>query len=664
MGAASIGLSVLASAQLFVASAPSAAVARDPVLLRSASGEVAAHLQLDPPPGERPTWTLDFRGARLFEGSAFGLVAADVGELLADSECVAVATEARDEVVAIPFGKASRTRDRHHELCATLRSAAGVAVTLRVRCYDDAFAFRYELGEATPGFPRLRLVEESTTFRPTAGWTVYPQVLEHHRTSHEHEVLRMDVAQLAPGSLVDLPLTFERMDGPCFAITEAALRRYAGLALRCGEPGRGLTAALSPGGDGVKVEGALPCVTPWRVVLLGQRPGALLESNVIHCLNDPPAFDAEWVRPGKLTWPWWNGYLFDAAPGAPILSLETSQRHVDFCADAGIAFHAYIADEADSPWYHQGKPGLFPGPETDATRVRDGLPLLEVRTYAESKGVGLWTWVHHGAVRGRTDDVFAALARHGFRGVMVDFLDRDDQETVEFCEEVLAAAARHHVLVHFHGVPKPTGLSRTYPNLMNHEGALNLEYLKWSARCTPEHTLRVLFTRHLAGPLDYHLGGFRAALRERFEARHVGPEVLGTRCHHLALYVCIDNPAPMVADRPGAYVGAPGFDFLRDVPTWWDETRVLRGEIGELLVTARRKGADWYLGGVRAGAARDLELPLGFLGAGEVECTLWRDADEADPNALVREERALSRDGVLAVRIGTDGGFVARLRPR
>ena len=193
---------------------------------------------------------------------------------------------------------------------------------------------------------------------------------------------------------------------------------------------------------------------------------------------------------------------------------------------------------------------------------------------------------------------------------MVDFFDHDDQETVEFAEQIAQAAARHRILIQLHGVWKPTGWERTYPHVVNHEGALNFEYLKWSDRCTPEHTLRLAFTRLIAGPMDYHLGGFRAVRRSDFKPRDVSPNVLGTRGQMLAMYVCFDNPNPMLADDPAAYEDQPGFDFLKLVPTWWDETRVLSTEIGALLVTARRKGQTWYIGGMSAGPPRDLELPL------------------------------------------------------
>jgi alpha-glucosidase len=343
-----------------------------------------------------------------------------------------------------------------------------------------------------------------------------------------------------------------------------------------------------------------------------------------------------------------------------------AKRYIDFCARNGITIHSITSTEGvTSPWYHQSIEGVAPGPDTDVTRPREGFDLPAIRQYAESKNVRLWTWVHQAALKGRVEEAFAAFAKMGWSGMMVDFFDHDDQATVEFAEEILAAAARHKILIHLHGVWKPTGLERTYPNLMNHEGALNLEYLKWSERCTPEHTLLMLFTRHLAGPTDYHLGGFRAVPRDRFEARHVAPLVLGTRCHMLAMYVCFDNPAPMIADYPTAYENQPGFDFLQTVPTWWDETRVLRDDIGELLVVARRKGDTWYLGGISARESRELDLPLSFLGTGDYRVTMWRDHPEvsADPNRLVKENIRLTSSDSLKVTIAVDGGFVAELQP-
>ena len=346
--------------------------------------------------------------------------------------------------------------------------------------------------------------------------------------------------------------------------------------------------------------------------------------------------------------------------------LFRSRKYIDFCADNGIPTHSLTSTENTvTPWYHQSKPGTEPGPDTDVTRPRDGFDLARIRQYAESRKVRLWTWVHQGALRGRVEEAFAAFEKMGWSGMMVDFFDHDDQESVEFAESILDAAARHHILIHLHGIWKPTGMERTYPNLMNHEGALNEEYLKWSDWCTPEHNLNMAFTRLIAGPMDYHLGGFRAVPRAQFKPRNVAPNVLGTRGHQLAMYVCFDNPNPMLADFPAAYLGQPGFDFLQQVPTWWDETRVLEGKIGELLITARRKGASWYVGGMSAGKARPMAVSLGFLSRGRYSATLWRDAADAakDPNHLERQERIVSRGDTIRPDVGPDGGFVLALTP-
>ncbi|TAH35495.1 MAG: glycoside hydrolase family 97 protein [Planctomycetota bacterium] len=631
--------------------------------LRSPDGRVAVTVRVPAgEAGELPAWSLRFRGRELVEDGRFGLVLEGGTELFAGAAVDSAVARELDERVAILFGKADHARARARELRLELRAAGGRGLVLVLRAYDDAFAFRYEVGGA-PGEEPLRIAAETTAFDLAGAALVHATWLPHFRTSHEFPVQSTPPEQIPDGQLLDTPLTAEFPGGAALAITEAALRRYAGMSLRReAESGR-LAAALSPRDDGLAVVAAVPLVTPWRVVLVGDGVGALLESNTLYCLNEPPVFDTSWIRPGKLTWPWWNHYLFEAEHSEPILSVESARKHLDWCAANGIAYHAIVADESDTPWYRQGRRGLFPDAETDPTQPRADLDLPAIRKLAGERGVGLWTWVHQAAIRGRVEESFAAFAQLGWSGIMVDFLDRDDQDTVEFAEEVLAAAARHHVLVHFHGMYKPTGWQRTFPHLMNHEGSLNLEYLKWGGACTPEHTLRVVFTRLLAGPMDYHLGGFRAAAPADFQPRNEAPLVLGTRGHMLGLYVCLDNPAPMVADFPAAYRDQPGFDCLREVPTWWDETRVLQAEVGRLLVSVRRRGSVWWLGAIAAGEARVVEVPLKFLPAGEHALRLWRDGAGAaeDPNQLEIEEREVRAGAVLRVLVAPGGGFVARL---
>jgi alpha-glucosidase len=644
-------------------------VSAAPTILYSPDNRLSVQVDM-PAPGcaDTPRWSMMFRGKTILSNCRLSLEVKDAGELLAGVQMRNKHSRSADERVPIHFGKADHAQDRYRETRFVLENRQHWRVAVTFRCYDDAVAFRYEIAKHASE-ELLTVTEEGTSFALAGNPQAYVQYLENYRTSHEHNVIVTSLRDVKADTLLDMPATFAYEDGTTVAITEAALHHFAGMSLM--RPARSVEKAelvcrLTARPDGKKVVRELPAESPWRVVMIGDRAGALLESHVLYCLNAPSVLiDAAWIRPGKMTWSWWNGNLYDGQRGAPILSLTMAKKYIDFCARHGIAYHSIIADETDTPWYRQTKKGVVPGPDTDATRPRADLDLEGIRRYADSKGIGLWTWVHQAALRGRVEAAFAAYEKLGWKGMMVDFLDHDDQDTVEFAEEVLQAAARHHILIHFHGVWKPTGCQRTYPNLMNHEGALNLEYLKWSDRCTPEHNLLMAFTRLLAGPMDYHLGGFRAVPRAQFKPKYIAPNVLGTRCHHLAMYVCFDNPNPMVSDYPGAYENQPGFDFLTEVPTWWDETRALNADVGKVLVTARRRGRTWYVGGMTAKAGQTLAVPLTFLGAESYTARVWKDApaSETNPNHLVTVTIRVRSSDTLQVHVAAGGGFVAKLSP-
>jgi len=640
-------------------------------LIASPDRRLQVSLQL-PAPGttNRPAWSATFQGKLILTNCLLGLQTAADGELFAGVRVVGEHTRSVHQRVKMLFGKADHADDFFQETRLTLETPQHRQFEVSFRCYNDAVAFRYEL-PANSRESSVTVTDETTSFRPAGDPLTYVQYLENDHTSHEHNVTRAHNHELTPGVLMDTPLALAWEDGTYAAITEASLRHYAGMSLRRpadGTPDDELRCSLTPRPDGTKVVRPLPMQTPWRVVLVADHPGALLESGTLYCLNEPSVIgDTSWIKPGKITFSWWNGDLYDGTPGGRILSFEMAKKYIDFCARNGIPTHSLIATEGQPlyPWYHQSTPNVAPGPDTDVTRTRDDFDLPRIRDYARSQNIKLWTWVHQGALRGKVEPAFTAFEQMGWSGMMVDFFDHDDQDSIEHAEAILESAARHHILIHLHGVWKPSGWQRTYPNLMNHECALNLEYLKWSDRCTPEHDLLLAFTRLIAGPMDYHLGGFRAVTRAEFQPHFIAPNVMGTRSRQLAMYVCFDNPNPMIADYPTAYEGQPGFDFLKIVPTWWDETRILEGRPGEILVTARRRGRDWYLGGMAAGQPQTVTLPLAFLGAGAHRVELWRDADDAkvNPNHLTTETLTLTPRDTLKIPVSVDGGFVARLTP-
>jgi alpha-glucosidase len=638
--------------------------------LRSPDGRIQVAFHLPAPNSTAvPSWSASFQGKVCFTNCELSLQTAQAGELMSGVRLVRDDRRSRNERIQVRHGRSSHAEDHFNEARLQFATPGGHRTVVVFRCYNDAIALRYEL-PADGAQTSVTITNEATSFCPTGDPIGHIQYLENFKTSHEHNVTSTEFSRIRKGELLDMPLTLAWKDGTYAAITEAALRRYAGMALMRGGLASGddaLVCQLTPRADGSKVLATPPLKTPWRVVLLADRPGVLLESSTLYCLNSPSEIGStSWIQPGKITFHWWNGDVYDGQPGTPMLSFAMNKRYIDFCSREGIPTHSITSTEGvTTPWYHQSKPGVEPGPDTDVTRPRPDFDLKAIQRYADSKNIRLWTWVHQAALRGRVEEAFAAFQKQGWSGMMVDFFDHDDQDSVEFAESILKAAAEHKLLIQLHGIWKPTGLERTFPNLMNHEGALNLEYLKWSDRCTPEHNLKMAFTRLVAGRMDYHLGGFRAVPRQQFQPKAVAPNVLGTRGHHLAMYVCFDNPNPMVADYPTAYEGQVGFDFLKTVPTWWDETRVLMGQVGEVLVTARRKGRDWYLGGMSAGKPRDLEIPLGFLGKGSFEAEIWKDANDTDtdPNHLVRTSSKVSKEEQLRIRVALDGGFVAKLSP-
>jgi alpha-glucosidase len=294
------------------------------------------------------------------------------------------------------------------------------------------------------------------------------------------------------------------------------------------------------------------------------------------------------------------------------------------------------------------------------------IDLPEVLSYARQKGVRLRLWLHWQAAKTHMRTAFPLYEKWGIEGVMLDFMDRDDQEMVNFLHEAVRLAAQHRLTVTMHGAAKPTGLCRTYPNLLTTEGVLNLEYNKWDSQgVPPEHEVTVPFIRMLAGPLDFHQGSFRHVWPREYEPRNVAPVVKGTRARTLASYVVFENHLPMVADYPAAYRKQPGLEFLGHVPATWDETRVLGGAVGQYITIARRSGQQWYVGSMTDGSPRQLAIPLDFLGPGQFVAEVYADdlAAPDQPSKLIFRRLEVSAGETLRTDLAPAGGHVIRLIP-
>ncbi len=270
-------------------------------------------------------------------------------------------------------------------------------------------------------------------------------------------------------------------------------------------------------------------------------------------------------------------------------------------------------------------------------------------------------WLNWKALDAQMDEALALYEKLGLKGIKVDFMDRDDQEMVDYYHRLLKKAADHHLMVDLHGAYHPTGLIRTYPHFLTQEGVLGAEYNKWSKRVTATHNVTLPFTRMLLGPMDYTPGGMRSVAPAEFQVRYLQPFVQTTRGQGLAMYVVFDSPFACVSDSPEAYDGQDGVDFLRAVPTSWDETRFLAGDIGQYVVVARRKGKDWYVGAMTNEQGRSVQVPLSFLGGGNFDARVWGDA--AAPTSLTVSDRKVSAGDTLTLALAPSGGGAVRLQP-
>jgi alpha-glucosidase len=292
--------------------------------------------------------------------------------------------------------------------------------------------------------------------------------------------------------------------------------------------------------------------------------------------------------------------------------------------------------------------------------------MQQICDYAKKLGVGIRVWVHWAALYPKLDTAFALFEKWGIKGMMVDFMDRDDQEMVNIQTEILQKAAAHHLHIQFHGAYKPTGLSRTYPNEFTREGTLNYEANKWTEEgLSPDHDINMPFTRMLAGSTDYHLGGFRAVPKEKYKTQYTRPLMAGTRCHMLAMYAVLENYLQMVCDYPDAYEGQRGFEFIKEIPTVWDETKVLDAKISEYIAVARRKKNEWYVGIITNHEARQITIPLNFLLSGKYTAEIYTDANDsvANPNHLVTEFKTVTKDETLSLKLVSGGGGVLHFKP-
>jgi alpha-glucosidase len=611
-----------------------------------------------------PSYGVFFRGRPVVLPSRIAIDLVDGPSLGRDVVIEGIWRRIVDETYSQRPGKRSHVVNRCEELTVSLLENAKPARRWEIygRAYNDGAALRYRLA-TQEGAHDIAIAGERIQFRLPDEALAYALPLDSFTTSHEGRYQKTTVGQIPRQWLMALPVLTE-IPGTCWlALAEANLTDHAGMYLaREDDKTAALATKLSPlpGESNVAVRAKLPHDSPWRVIMIADTLERLVESDIVLNLNAPCALaDTSWIRTGKTTFPWWNGFYEANVPFKMGLNTETAKYYIDFCAEAGIPYHS-LDGLGNTAWY--GGP-IVPYEGADITRGVEGLDLREVLRYAAAKGVKIRLWMNWKAAETHMDRAFPLYRDWGVEGVMLDFMDRDDQKMVKFLRRAIETAASNRLTVTLHGVAAPTGLERTYPNLLTSEGVLNLEHNKWDKLGVPPmHELTVVFTRMLAGPLDFHQGSFRGVPFAEFQARNDAPLVMGTPCRMLASYVVLQNHLSMVADYPSAYRGHPALPALVAIPTTWDDTRCLAGKVEELIVIARRSGTDWWLGAMGGRDARELEIALSFLGSGRFRAAIFRDELSA-PARFAKIEQDATPGDVLRIPLAEAGGLLIHFSP-
>ena len=614
--------------------------------------------------GDRVTYSVAHRGRRVLDASPISLTlnAANGARTLGGNDRVRATDtrSVRDSIRPVTPTKRAVVQDRFNEL--RLRFAD---YGLEFRAYDEGIAYRWVLtmGDSTT------VASEEVSFAVSGQAEGVLGIDTTFMTHYEPAFHRARLDTLKDGRRALLPTLVALQGGPKIAITESQLEDYPGMYLVGGPSGGPALVGLFPqaaleerNANDLSIfvtkradylaRTAGRRTLPWRIVMIADEDRQLLLNQMVYTLAAPSRLtDVSWIKPGKAAWDWWSARDVRGVDFRVGMNTETFRYFIDFAAKNKLEYVVI-----DAGWYMPGSL-LTPQPDMD-------IPALV--QYGASRNVGVVVWASWYLLDKELLPVMELYEKWGVKGIKVDYVQRDDQRAVNFYYRTAQAGAAHHILLDFHGAHKPAGLDRTWPNVLGFEGVHGLENNKWSTDVTPEHNVTLPFIRMLAGPMDYTPGAMQNVQTRDFRMISNHPMAQGTRAHQLAMYVVYEAPLQMLSDSPSAYDREPdAMDFLRAVPTVWDDTRALDGKVGEYVLLARRHRNDWFVGAMTNDSARTLTVDLSFLGAGSYSVDATADGMNADRNAMdyKRERRTVTSCDTLTVQLARGGGYAAILRP-
>ncbi|MEP6948513.1 MAG: glycoside hydrolase family 97 protein [Ginsengibacter sp.] len=591
------------------------------------------------------------------------------GEVLGDNPKIISAKAASvNTIINTPIYKKKSIIDNYNQVTLQFKGDYGIII----RAYNEGMAYRFftnKKGEIT-------IQSEEANFNFDNDYNCFIPHVRDFRGENDQYIQSFEalyteapISKLTTDTLGFLPALIEAGTKRA-VILEAGLEDYPGMFIKPNSnDGKGFKGVFAPypleefqGGfhklntmagkraDYIaKVNGTRNF--PWRIVVIADNDAALLNNDMVQKLSAPLRLaDISWIKPGKVAWDWWNDWNISHVDFRAGINTETYKYYIDFASANKLEY--IILDEG---WSN----------DLDLMDVSSKLNLQEIIDYGRQKNVGVILWAGWYATAQKLDEAFSKYSAMGIKGFKIDFMDRDDQEMVVSLYAIAKKAADYKLLVDFHGMYKPTGMQRAYPNVINFEGVKGMENVKWTPNDdVPRYDVSIPFIRMVAGPMDYTPGAMRNSVKAYFRPNNSLPMSQGTRCHQLAMYVVFEAPLQMLADNPTAYMKEQeSTDFIAKIPTVFDETVALDGKVGEYVAIARKKDNTWYVGAMSNWDARDITIDLSFLGSGNFEAEVFKDGINADRDATdyKKEIIKISSTDKLTVHLSNGGGWAARI---
>ncbi len=625
------------------------------------------NLQIEVEVGDAVTWSLFSHGELVMGPSTISMTLEKEGTLGKNTRVQKITYTSAKNIIRTPVYKKNEISDHYNQ--ATIRLKDGLGLVFRA--YDEGAAYRL----VTAFKSDITVMNEEADFVfPSAekAWVPYvvPDV-ERYMTSFESVYNVLSLKDVEENRLIITPLLVDAGNGKKVVVTEADLEDYAGMFVTINKKRNGFLGEFAPyplaevkGGHNnlqaivteranfiAKTNGTRSF--PWRVFAVSENDVELLNNDLVAKLASPNRIgDLSWIKPGKVAWDWWNDLNITGVDFESGVNNETYKYYIDFAAENGVEY--VILDEG---WSEQ----------SSLLDVKPNIDLQGIVDYGKKKGVDIILWGGWMPLDAEMDKVLDVYSKMGVVGFKVDFMNRDDQKMVNFYYRLAKKAAEYKMLIDFHGAYKPTGLQQTYPNVINFEGVYGLENVKWTEFTDmPGYAVTIPYIRGLAGPMDYTPGAMLNSNRWNWRAVHSTPMSQGTRCHQLAMYVVYESPLSMMADNPTHYMREPeSTEFIISIPTVFDQTVALDGELGEFVAIARRKEDNWYVGAMTNWTGREIELDFSFLGDGNYEAIILRDGKNADRNATdyKREVITVTSKSKIKIKMASGGGWAASIKP-